>query len=123
MNPMPYKDPAMRIAASLRWNKANPDRMRAASQRFYYRLRAKILRLLGGKCAKCSTVGKRGRTDGLILHHKFMDGDAHRRQIKTKDMLNWIAHHNFDVSRFELLCRGCHNIVHGVVPPVRKLRH
>lgn len=96
-------------AAIKRWEKANPNKMKAKSQRHRDNLRIRVFNLLGGpKCVICNC----DEILFLEIHHINGGGGRERRTIykSSRALYNAIATGKVSPNLFEVRCRLCNHL-------------
>lgn len=104
---MPYKDQEKQRASARKWNKAHPDVVAAAVERYRLKIKSAVLSAYGGACARCGSKGE------LELHHILHDGRQHRQEVgQSIHIYRWAFKNGFPKDRLELLCCSCHMAEH-----------
>lgn len=90
--------------SAAKWNKANPEKMRAATRNWRVALRDEVLSAYGRECACCSESIERF----LTIDHINNDGASHRREIGQGGLsfYTWLKRNNFPEG-FQTLCQNC----------------
>jgi hypothetical protein len=71
-------------------------------------MRETVINHYGGCCSICGT------TEKLLLHHRFFDGDEHRKRVgKDIEVFIDIINRGFPENEgYQILCRPCHMSLH-----------
>lgn len=89
------------------WAKRNPDRRKLITKKSQAKRKTKIKKLVfdfyGGAACRCC-----GEDNEIFLtmDHMNNDGARHRREIKEKNLAEWLYKNKFPPG-FQVLCRNC----------------
>lgn len=96
------KNPASRVAATLRWKAKKPAHVKAYMAERRLRIKAELVAGYGGKCTCCGETS----IEFLTLEHLNGGGRAHRAIKDSLAIFNEVIKSNFP-SEYTILCMNC----------------